>query len=280
MGDLRQGHISRRRFLKHALLGVAGATLLDFRVGLADAPYGPFKVGVQSFSLRNFDRAKMLQLTAQMGLRYLEAYRKHIPITTDQAQIRALLAELKQANIKLISFGVVGFGKNAQQNRAAFEFAKAMGIETLTANPRQESLNQLDELVDEFQINIAIHNHGPRALYDKIEDTLKAMEGRNKRIGACVDTGHYMRSNEDPLEAIKAFGDRIYGVHLKDLDENNKFAELGKGKLDLEGCLRALAAQKMSGCLAIEYEEHPENPVPYIEQYLAVLRETIAKLKL
>lgn len=270
---------SRREFVKQALYGAAGVSLLGLPEAVADDPYGPFKVGLQSYSLRKFDQAQMLEASQKMGLTYLEGYNSHFPQTADQATIQKYLDTLKAANTKLIAFGVVSFGPDEAQARRVFEYAKAMGIEVLTANPQPQALGYLEKLVEEFQISIAIHNHGPGALYDKIDQVVKAMEGRHERIGACIDTGHFMRSKEDPLQAIKACGKRIYGVHFKDLDETNKFAELGKGKLDLMGCLQALADQKMQGCFAIEYEEHPDDPVPYIEQYLAVLRESVKKLR-
>jgi inosose dehydratase len=136
----------------------------------------------------------------------------------------------------------------------------------------------LDKLVEEYGINIAIHNHGPKATYDKIDDVVNIVKDRNPRIGACVDCGHYLRSKENPVEAIERLAGRVFGVHLKDVKDATKFTILGEGDLDLLGCLKALQAQKYQHCLAIEYEENEKNPVADLEVCLKNVRAACAKL--
>ncbi|MFQ6098448.1 MAG: sugar phosphate isomerase/epimerase family protein [Armatimonadota bacterium] len=240
------------------------------------APYGPFKMGVQSYSLRNFDRDKMLQAVAGMGLKYLEAFNSHFPVTQDAKTIGDYRKALDARGIELLAFGVVGFGKDAGRNRALFEYAKAMGIETLTANPTPEAMNQLESLTGEFGINIAIHNHGPGARFDKIKDAFDAVSGRSERIGVCIDTGHYIRSDEDPVHAIRVFTTRVHAMHVKDVTSDKKPTELGKGALDLKGMLQALKEIGFRGVMALEYEEHPDDPVPYMNECLAAIRKAVA----
>ena len=245
-------------------------------------PYAPFRMGIQSYSLRNFKLEEALAKTQSLGLKFWEAYPGHIPVTNDpvkQAEIKVLLAKY---DIELRTFGVVDFSKNETDARAKFEFAKAMGIETLSAYPSLDSIDLLDRLTQEYKINIAIHNHGPGDnLYDKIAKGEKAMQGRNVRFGSCNDAGHYLRSGENPVEAARVFGKRVHGVHLKDLkieaNGDQHFTELGKGNLDLTGLLKLLKKNKFRGILSMEYEEHPENPIPYIEECLATVRETLKK---
>ncbi len=111
------------------------------------------------------------------------------------------------------------FDANESEARKKFDFAKAMGLIAFSANPRKDksTFDLLDKLVAEYDVAIAIHNHGPDARYSKISDVADVVKGRHPKIGACVDTGHYLRSDEDPVEALERFKDRLYGVHLKDV---------------------------------------------------------------
>src|SRR4029079_823044 len=118
------------------------------------------------------------------------------------------------------------------KNRALFQFAQDVGIRNLTADPAPESFESLDALSKEFDIRIAIHNHGPRHRYDKVVDVLRAIEKHDQRIGACADLGHYIRSGEKPEEVIRALKGRLYGIHLKDFAETQDKTHgviLGKG---------------------------------------------------
>ncbi|MDP7012770.1 MAG: sugar phosphate isomerase/epimerase, partial [Verrucomicrobiota bacterium] len=130
--------------------------------------------------------------------------------------------------------------------------------------PSPDSFDSLDKLVAKYDIRIAIHNHGPGALYDKIDDGLKAVKGHDKRIGFCADLGHYIRSSEDPVEVIHKLGDRLYGIHLKDFAEQKKRTHgviIGKGHLDVSGVFKALKKVKFpaDGALSLEYEETPND---------------------
>jgi sugar phosphate isomerase/epimerase len=271
---------SRRGFLKGTFGGVAALCLVSGEASRAAGPYGPFQVGIQTYSLRAFDRARMLQLVQELDLRFIESVDNHFPRTADKAVQKQYRQALKAANVKLVAT-YTGFGQgDAAADRALFEYARAMRIECLVGDPMPEHMGTLDELVEQFGINVAIHNHGPGTRYDKIQDVLDAMAGHHARIGACIDYGHFIRSDEDPLSAIRAFGRRIYDVHLKDVTSDKVFTELGKGALDLEGSLKQLHKQGFEGPLVLEYEEHAEDPMPYIRECLATLRQAIKHARL
>jgi len=163
-----------------------------------------------------------------------------------------------------------------------FEFAKAAGIPTITADPAPEAFKNLDELVKEFDIRIAIHNHGPKHRYNKVVDVLRAIEGHDERIGACADLGHFIRSAENPVEVIRLLKGRLYGVHLKDfkdMQDATKGVILGKGHLDVPAVVTALVQTGFpkTGALSLEYEENPQNPLEDIRQCYAVARDALAK---
>src|SRR5205085_2397299 len=150
-----------------------------------------------------------------------------IPQTDDPAKIKETLDKLSAANVRLRAWGVVPFDADESKTRKVLDFAKAMNFAVISADPSPESFAVLDKMLEQYPgIFIAIHNHGPGASYDKIADVTRAIQGRHDRIGACVDTGHYLRSGEDPVEAVKKIGTRVYGVHLKDVKGKTQFTEL------------------------------------------------------
>ena len=130
------------------------------------------------------------------------------------------------------SHGVNRFTDDHEANRKTFEFAKRAGLKNITANPQANSFESLNKLVAEYDIRICIHNHGPGSSYDKIDEVVNAVKNHDPRIGACVDTGHFIRSGEDPIEAIKRLGSRVFALHIKDEEKQEKKSRnviIGKG---------------------------------------------------
>jgi inosose dehydratase len=282
--------LSRRRFIALSAAAAAGATWFDVprilqAANLADPkdPFGGFPVGVQSYSLREFNTAEAIRHLQGMGVHYAEFYGKHLDPKADDAKIAEVQALLKAADIKLAGHGVHGFSKDHEANKRLFDFAKKIGVKVITANPEPDSFDSLDKLVAEYDIRIAIHNHGPGALFDKLDSVTSAIKGRDKRIGACVDCGHFLRSGEDPVKCVLTLADRVYGVHIKDEKETGtpKSANvvIGKGHLDVVGLFKALRQVKFpaDGSLALEYEANPQNPIDDMKACLEVAKEAIAK---
>jgi inosose dehydratase len=279
-----QAIMNRRYFLKTASIGLGGIIsnpLPGFAAkgdGERTSADGGFKVGLQSFSLRHFDLAGCLQRMKQLGFRNVETYSGHMQISNDPGTIAKFKETLGRYDMTCTGIFVDKFGSTVESNRDTFLFARAMGIPVLVGTPTRESFESLDRLVGEFRIPVAIHNHGPGSIYATIDDVSKALEGRHELIGVCVDTGHFLRSDQDPVKAIQTFGARTYGMHLKDVDKDKKFPVLGKGTLDTVGVLRALKQVKFKYCLAVEYEEKPENPMADIEECLQVMRQAVNKV--
>jgi sugar phosphate isomerase/epimerase len=282
--------LSRRRFLALSAAAAAGATWFDAprilqAAGLADAhdPFRGFPVGVQSYSLRNFETPEVIRHLQGMGVHYAEFYGKHLDPKASDERIAEVQALLKSANIKLAGHGVHGFSKDHEANKRLFEFGKKIGVRVITADPTPDSFDSLDMLVAEYDIRIAIHNHGPGHRYDKLDSVVKAIAGRDKRIGACVDCGHYLRSGEDPVKCVLTLADRVYGVHIKDEKETNtpKSANvvIGKGHLDVVGLFKALRQVKFpaDGALSLEYEANEQNPIDDMKACLEVAKDAIAK---
>jgi len=288
MFDAHLESSSRRQFLKFAAAGAAAALAPPLaRANQEKDPYAGLKMGMQSYSLRTYDGPTALRHTKELGLKYWESYPKHIPFSTLPKQIAESKALLKENGITLMGYGVVDFDENETRSRQMFDFAKAMGLFSISANPKKNkaTFDLLDRLVAEYDIPIAIHNHGPYARYSKISDVADIVKDRNPKIGACVDMGHYLRSDENPVEALERLGNRLYGVHLKDVrtvtaDGRRKkiFTIIGQGDLDLVGALRVLKKLNYQGCLSLEYEENEQNPLSDIAVSLQAVRDAATKL--
>jgi inosose dehydratase len=282
--------LSRRRFLALSAAAASGATWFDAprvltAAGLADAKdaWGGFPVGVQSYSLRKYKLDEAIRHLQGMGVHYVEFAGTHLAPTASDTEIADTLKLVQSAGLKVSAHGVNRFTKDHEANRKLFEFARKIGARTITADPNPDSFDSLDKLVAEFDMRIAIHNHGPTHRYNKVESVTSAIKDHDKRIGACVDCGHFLRSGEDPVKCVLTLGDRVYGVHMKDEAETNtpKSANvvIGKGHLDVVGLFRALRQVKFpaDGALSLEYEANPDNPIDEMKACLQAAKEAIAK---
>ena len=273
-----------RRDVLAAGLTAAGTLALSGVRGLA-APSADerFKLGLQSYSLRGYktdgkqDLAKALAVTKDLGVKYWEAYPAHIPTVTDPAVAKKYIREAADQGVTVIGYGVVHLGKDRDANKRFFDFAKAMDLGYLSADPDPESFDGLDRLVEEYGVGVGIHNHGPGHRYDKIDTIAAAIKDHHPKIGCCIDTGHFLRSKEDPVRAVEVFGNRVYGVHLKDVKDAKTFTVLGKGDLRTTDFLKALAKLNYNYGMMIEYEESEANPVADIRECLTAYRECLPR---
>lgn len=222
-------------------------------------------LGAQSFSFRKFDLAGAVKCLQQLGLRHMEFCGVHFPADLADAGFQHVADTLRAADIACTCFGVEGFTSDAVATLRKFEFAHALGVQVLTADPAPESFETLDKLTEQYGVKVAIHNHGPGARYDKLADTLAAVNGHSPLIGACVDTGHVIRSGEKPEEVIEQLGARLISLHLKDWKIDGEETILGQGDLNLEAVAKALKAVGFAGPIMMEYENSPENPVPEMQ---------------
>jgi sugar phosphate isomerase/epimerase len=279
--DLHQRRLTRRAAIG-AGLAAAGALALGRRLSAAppSGPYGPFKMGLQSYSLRGLttggkaDVVKALAATKDLGLSYWESYPAHFP--TDPRAAASYRKQAADYGVTVIGYGVNRFTKDHDANRKLFEFARAMDLGYLSADPDPDSFDSLDKLVEEYGVAVGIHNHGPGHRYGKIDTIAAAIKDHHKKIGCCVDTGHFLRSKEDPVRAVEVFGPRVYGVHLKDVKDATHFTVLGKGDLRTADLLKALARLDYDQALALEYEENPSDPIADIRACLDAERAAAA----
>jgi sugar phosphate isomerase/epimerase len=248
-----------------------------------------WKLAYQSFTFKNFTFEEGLQKGSTLGLKYVEAYRKQKisssnPNTSSFDADSASRAEMKRLmadyQIEMINYGVVKASDEAEWERI-FEFAKGMGVQTLTAEPEPQHLNFIEKLCEDYKINLAIHNHPVPSSFWTPDSVLKYVEGRSQRIGACADIGHWVRSGLDPLNCLRMLEGRIISIHFKDLNEKDRQAHdviWGTGVCDLPALLQELKNQGFRGVFTIEYEYNWDDNVPEIAESMKNFREITAGL--
>ena len=279
---------TRRDLLKLAALG--GATLALGNTVLAQdaakkAPWAElmgWRFGCQLYSFNRFTFKEAVEKTAQTGARYCEIYlgqkiddSKNTGHAVGDKNLRKLMKTiLADYGIIPLSVGVCGAGRDV------FEFAAEMGLYAISSEPGFDKLKEIDKLTEEYKINVALHNHPKPSIYWDYKTVLEQLKDCGPRIGACADTGHWMRSDINPVEAIKALKGRIIQFHFKDLHEYGKGHDLpwGTGKADVPAILAELAAQRFNGPLFAEYEHNWDNNAPDIAQGIAFVNDVAKKM--
>jgi len=189
-----------------------------------------WRFGVAMWGLHTFTLLEGVEKTRQLGLSSVcglsfQKVSADIPQNFDceltDAQLEQIRLKMDEAGVSMpVCFYATIPGDEAGC-RKVFEFGRKMGIETFISEPPPESLDVIERFCDEYDIRLAIHNHGPdqSPLYWRPEGVLEACQGRSKRIGACPDTGYWIRAGVDPLEGLRKLGDRVIMIQAHDLNE-------------------------------------------------------------
>jgi sugar phosphate isomerase/epimerase len=278
---------SRRDFVRSGAL-VAGsfAAASDLFAFAPERPSpdepSPIRLGVATYTFRNFARTQMIAFLKQLNVLALNCkdVKDHLPM--DAQQEAAALAEYTAAGITLHAAGTIYFPKDEDADiRAKFEYCKRAGIAVIVAgDPAPETLPRIEKFVKEYDIRFAIHNHGPEdKIWHSPLDVLKAVKNLDPRIGCCIDVGHTVRAGTDVVQAIREAGPRLHNVHMKDLTnftEKESQVTVGDGMMPVRKIFETLIAQKYKGFVDLEYEIHPDDPMPGIIGSIAYMRGVLA----
>ena len=280
---------SRRNFIRS---GAAGAAAFAAS-GNAFAPAeerppadhaSPIRLGLASYTFRNFTRAQTDRLHEAAECARPECQGRQRSSSDRSAGGSAALADYSSAGIRLHAAGTIYFAKDEDADiRAKFEYCKRAGIAVIVAgDPAPETLPRIEKFVKEYDIRIAIHNHGPEdKLWHSPLDVLKAVKGMDPRMGCCIDVGHTARAGTDVVQAIHKVGPRLFNVHMKDLtnfqDKESQVA-VGEGIMPVRRIFEALIATKYKGFVDLEYEIHPDDPMPGVISSFAYMRGVLAGL--
>jgi len=280
---------NRRDLFKLAALGGlalgTGNLVLAQGAGTQTAPWAElmgWRFGCQLYSFNKFTFREAVEKAAQTGGRYCEIFlgqriddSKNTGQAVGDKSLRKLMKTiLADYGIIPLSVGVCG------SDRAVFDFAAEMGLYAISSEPAFDQLPAINKLTEEYKINIALHNHPKPSPYWDYKTVLEQIKDCGPRIGACADTGHWMRSNINPVEAIKALKGRIIQFHFKDLNQYGGGHDLpwGTGEADVPAILAELADQRFNGPFFAEYEHNWDNNTPDIAQGIAFVNEVARKM--
>lgn len=250
-----------------------------------------WKIGVQLWTFHYFDFQTAIAKADSAGIKFIEAYPGQklgagfpdstfsIGMSTESRnKVKALL---NSKGIQLVAFGVLG-PETPDEWMQTFAFAKDMGIEYLTAEPRKDHWDLVDSLAGAYNIKVAIHDHPKPSAYWHPDSVLAAVQ-QHPNLGSCADIGHWGRNGLDPVTCLKKLEGKVIGLHFKDIQEMNVIESadkmVGTGVLNIPEILAELKRQGFQGMFSIEREENWYNNVPDVKQTATYFREEVGKLK-
>jgi sugar phosphate isomerase/epimerase len=281
------GQTTRRHFLKNTALGIAAASWVkaeasprrDIPVAKEAKRHPPFSLGLASYTFREFSLEDTISMTKRVGLEKITLKSMHLPLESSKAAITAAAERVRNAGLDLYGCGVV-YMTNAAEVEQAFAYARTAKMRIIIGVPNPELLGLVNQKVKDYNIKLAIHNHGPDdKLYPTPESAYKKIKNLDFRLGLCIDIGHTMRSGVDPADAAIKFADRLLDVHIKDVTARSKegqTAEMGRGIIDIPEFSRALIKINYQGTVAFEYEKDGKDPLPGLAESVGYLRGILA----
>jgi sugar phosphate isomerase/epimerase len=274
--------ISRRTFVGTGALAAAAFATSKAMPAAAPGGTAPVNLGLCSYTFRNFDRAQLIGYMKQLNVLALNAkdVKNHLPM--DPAEEAKALDDYHAAGIQLHAVGTVYFPKDEDDDiRSKFEYAKRAGVSVIVAgDPDPGTLPRIEKFVKEYDIRLAIHNHGPEdKLWHSPLDVLKAVRNMDPRMGCCIDIGHTVRAGTDVVEAIKQVGPRLFNMHTKDLTDftaKESQVAVGDGLMPMRRIFETLIAMKYKGFVDLEYEVHGDDPMPGVIASFSYMRGVLA----
>ena len=267
-----------------AVKRLGAPTLLGGHLGVSSQTddLGP-KLGVASYSLRNFPREQAIEMTRSLGVRYINFKSVHLAYDAPPTEFATARAQLAAAGLELVGGGMITFETDTDEGvKKYFDYAKAAGMPVIVCTCKASMLPRIEKFVREYDIKIAIHNHGPEdPNFPSPYDVLKAVKGLDQRVGLCIDWGHTVRAGADVVRATADAGARLHDMHAKDLHDFSSVDSqciVGEGKMPVAEIFSRLRSMRYPGYVNLEYEIEPDNPLPGMKQSIAYMRGTVAGL--
>lgn len=270
---------TRRNFLGAAagIAGLSAAGLPPASASVVPEPWG-MKLGIATYTFRKFDRAKCIELLKQCQTPWVGIKDGvHIPYTDTPAQLKQDRLDFVAAGFKVSSVGNVNLGKDDPAYlRSRFEYAKNIGVPLMVCIPTHSNIKTVEGLVKEFDLRIAIHNHGPEQKdFPNPQSVLEVVRDMDPRVGLCVDVGHTARTGVDVVESIALAGNRLFEMHVKDLrsfKDKASQCDCGEGIMPFPAIFKQLKKMNFQGCINLEYEIHADDPLPGVLRSLSYMR--------
>ena len=236
-----------------------------------------WKLAVQAWTFHLFTFSEALDKIDSCGVKYVEGIPNQkigggiegtMDYHMDEATRQKVLNMLRAKGIQMVSYGVVK-PKTDSDWVSLFKFAKAMGLQNIVSEPKEEEIPLISKLCDEYKVNVAIHDHPKPSHYWNPDIVLAAIKGASTRVGACADVGHWIRSGLDPVECLKKLEGHVIEFHMKDLNEKGVRAAhdlpWGTGISNIPAIMQEMKRQNFKGIISIEYEYNWEHNVPEVK---------------
>ncbi len=274
---------SRRTFLSTAIGAAALAPAAAIGAPATTGKPGDLKLGVATYSFREFQRHLAIVNTKKLGVDYVSIKDFHLAMNLSPEDIKKGAAEFEKAGLTILSGGNISFPVNDEADiKSRFEYAKAAGMGVIVCAPTHETLPKMEKYVKQYDIKIAVHNHGPEDKhFPTPKSVLDMVKNMDPRCGLCMDVGHTVRTGADVLEAIRMAGPRLLDMHVKDLkDFTNKDSQVpvGDGMMPIPAMFRELQRMNYQGGIMLEYEVDGDNPMPGMMKSFSYMRGVLAGL--
>jgi sugar phosphate isomerase/epimerase len=272
---------SRRQFIKVSGLAVAGASTT--KMGLSVKKSGsrvkntpiPFELGVASYTFRKFNLEDTILMTKRLDIKNITFKDFHLPLNSTREQITEIVSKVKLAGLNLYGGGVIYMNTETDVSQA-FEYAQMANMKVIIGAPAHELLPLIDKKVKEYDISVAIHNHGPGdKLFPDLESIYSRISSLDNRIGICHDIGHTQRYGKDPVKDTEKYFDRILDFHIKDVTESSEkgnTCEMGHGVINLPGIFKVLVKNNYRGKTSFEFEKDENDPLPGLAESVGYVR--------
>lgn len=276
---------SRRDFFRAAPVAAAASFAAAPSSAAMMSPGVPqLKLGVASYSFRQFQRALAIKYTKELGVQYISIKEFHLKIKDDPKEWARGRADFQKSGLTVTGGGTIYMLEdNPEEIKFNFDYCKAVGIPMIVAGPSAKALPTIEKFVKQYDIKVAIHNHGPEDKhFPAPQDALKLITNMDPRIGVCVDVGHTTRTGRDILETIRECGSRLIDVHIKDLKDlmdKDSQVDVGDGVMPVAAIFKELIKMNYQGVVHLEYEIKADDPMPGMQKSFAHMRGILAGLR-
>jgi sugar phosphate isomerase/epimerase len=268
---------SRRNFIKLSGLGLALGSVGNFAkpiikkysAGNANESKEKLTFGICSYSFRNYPLTQAIAMIKRVGIKRVSLKDVHLSLKSTKEELLKAAEEIKQAELVLYTVGVV-YMTTEEEVYQAFEYAKTLDINMIVGVPEYQMLSVAEKKVKEYNIRLAIHNHGPNdKRYPGPGDVYDRIKNMDPRIGLCLDIGHAMRLGINPSIPAEQYFDRLFDCHIKDESkaaEDGSTVEMGRGVIDIPNFFRTLIRLNYKGTLSFEFEKDENDPLPGVAE--------------
>ena len=277
---------NRRKFIQQSILGISGTALLPV-IGNASSSWvkestianAPLQIGIAGYTFAKFSLDQSIAMMKRIGVTHLSLKEIHLPLNSTDEQISAAIAKYKAGGINIYTVGVI-YMKTKEAVDIAFAYAKKCGVSMIVGVPSYDLIEYAEQKVKEYDIKLAIHNHGPEdALYPAPGDVYNRIKNLDARMGMCIDIGHSLRAGTIPEKAIRDYKDRLFDLHIKDINaaaKDGKAIEIGRGVINFGAVIESLRKVKFNGVCSIEFEKDMSDPLPGIAESVGYFKGIMA----